>query len=120
MTTTFEEASKCPRCGQPGEKGAEIPAPPGRGVPAGAKLLTIWCRNGNKAFSEDCRWFNTSWLVQVNPDGSVPPPSDHKGEPKEYVGDFGSDEEAQRIRNQLEEERLRQQNPGNELRSPWG
>jgi len=30
------------------------------------------CRN------EACRWFDSPWVIQVNPDGSVPPPTAHK------------------------------------------
>lgn len=115
--STWEEASRCPKCGEPGELGKTIPTP--SELPRGTKLYEVYCRNGDKVFSQDCKWFNTPWLVQVNPDGSVPAPSDHKGEPKQYVGDFGSDEEAQRVINQLKWEEEQQRNPGTEIRSPW-
>lgn len=37
-----------------------------------AKTYSITCRN------EICRWFNINWLVDVNPDGSVPVARPHK------------------------------------------
>jgi hypothetical protein len=64
MTTTFEEAKLCPKCGLPGEEGNPTPARNGRGQPV--KVFLIWCRN------EACKWFNTNWVVQINPDGTVP------------------------------------------------
>lgn len=37
-----------------------------------AKTYSITCRN------DRCRWFNLNWLVDVNPDGSVPIAKPHK------------------------------------------
>lgn len=37
-----------------------------------AKTYSITCRNVL------CRWFNLNWLVDVNPDGSVPIARPHK------------------------------------------
>jgi hypothetical protein len=54
--------------------------PLGTGLAPGTKVHQIFCRTG------DCPWENTPWLVQVNPDGSVPAPRDHTGEAKVYVG----------------------------------
>lgn len=62
--TTFEDAKKCPKCGQPGE---DIGFKPGRSERGGAvKVHTIMCR------TQLCPWFNTGYLVQVNEDGSIP------------------------------------------------
>lgn len=72
---TWDEAKVCPKCGLTGEvmlrekrpvpirdeKGNRIP-----GVTPGAVLHSIYCRN------KRCRWYNTSWQVQVNPDGTIP------------------------------------------------
>lgn len=61
MAATWEEASRCPRCDQAGEAGvAQQSRKPG------VKVIPVFCRN------EHCRWFDTSWLVQINPDGSIP------------------------------------------------
>ena len=60
--TTFEEAKLCPKCSMPGEDVATTPAE----KDPRKTIHTIYCRN------DQCTWFNTPWLVQVNPDGSVP------------------------------------------------
>lgn len=60
---TLEEASRCPRCEQPGDNTTE------QKIDGGAKgsvIRTYFCRN------ERCRWHNTSWIVQVKSDGTVP------------------------------------------------
>lgn len=63
--TTYEEAARCPKCEEPGQ---EVAAET-RTIRGGAQLRTIYCRNSR------CAWCNTPWVVQVNPDGTVPPPT---------------------------------------------
>lgn len=83
---TWQEAITCPKCGLTGEmmpresKQVSIRDAAGNrihGVTPGAKLHKIYCRNSR------CRWFNTNWTVQVNPDGSIPDPEERRG-PKQY------------------------------------
>lgn len=57
---TIEEASRCPKCSEPGDHVNSTPAT------KGAVVRNYYCRNAR------CNWFNTSWIVQVNADGSVP------------------------------------------------
>lgn len=64
--TTFEEAKRCPICEQPG---AIAGAKPG---PHGSQLHTIVCKNNR------CRWYDTAYVVQVNADGTVPPPNTNR------------------------------------------
>lgn len=63
--TTYEEAARCPRCEQPGQ---EVAAGTHQ-MKGGSELRTIYCRNPR------CSWCDTPWVVQVNPDGTVPPPT---------------------------------------------
>jgi len=70
MDTTFEHARRCPRCESPGVEGASRPGPH-RSV-----MHTFHCHN------ERCRWYTTSWVVQVNADGSIPPPDAYR--PKQF------------------------------------
>lgn len=63
---TFEIAKRCPRCEQPGQ---EVET---RRQRDGSKLHTFMCRNAR------CRWNNTTYVVQVNSDGSIPPPNTHR------------------------------------------
>lgn len=65
---TWEEASRCPRCGQPGEDTKQQVVRNVR-MPRGGQRPTmhqLTCRN------ELCLWYNTHWMVQVNADGSIP------------------------------------------------
>lgn len=58
---TWEEATRCPRCGRSGEDTGARP-----GKRRGVMIHTIYCR------TELCTWHNTSWLVQINEDGTIP------------------------------------------------
>lgn len=64
--TTFEEARRCPKCQQVGDKRSE------RFVGQGIKILLLFCTNTR------CTWYDTPWPVQVNPDGSIPDPPRHR------------------------------------------
>jgi hypothetical protein len=110
--TTFEEAKLCPKCGLPGEdrlsKSAKAP-----GLKPGTTIHHIYCT------SQTCPWYNTCWMVQVNPDGSVPPPSNHKGEKKIYAGFEGHDDLAKQIQESLMAQREREIDPDRrEIRNP--
>lgn len=58
--TTFEQAKRCPKCEQPGQIVAE------RRQRDGSVLNTVMCKNTR------CRWLNTTYIVQVNADGTIP------------------------------------------------
>lgn len=64
--TTYEEASRCPKCSSPGKYLSESPGP------HGSKLHTIACGNSR------CTWYTTTYLVQVNSDGSIPEPTTNR------------------------------------------
>lgn len=66
MEPTFEEAKRCPRCQNPGQQTNS------RRQPDGSTLHTFTCRNSR------CRWYDTTYVVQVNSDGTVPPPNTHR------------------------------------------
>lgn len=68
---SYEDASRCPRCDIPGDHTSSTPAKNSRGKPVSIHMF--YCRN------ENCRWFNTSWIVQVNPDGTIPDPNSDRG-----------------------------------------
>lgn len=62
--TTFEEAKRCPRCEEPGRDTGRTQ----RG-PHGSTLRIIECVNPR------CRWFNTTYIIQTNADGTIPEPT---------------------------------------------
>lgn len=61
--TTFEQARRCPICEFPGRDESFRPGP------RNSKLHVIRCMN------ERCRWYNTTYIVQVNFDGTVSEPA---------------------------------------------
>jgi hypothetical protein len=76
VQTTLEEASRCPKCAFPGELIGKTPvsvrSPDGsrRNIAPGTMLHHFMCKN------DRCKWYDTICrLVQVNPDGSIPIPS---------------------------------------------
>lgn len=105
--TALEEAKTCPKCGIIGEVTKTIPAP---NLPRGTRLLTVTCK------TMFCKWYDTNWFVQINPDNTVPAPRDHTGEPKHYVGFEGHDDQALEIVKRLKADAEREQNGGYEIR----
>jgi hypothetical protein len=68
---SYEQAQRCLKCDEHGELGSTHPV---EGRP-GTKVESWYCRNAA------CTWFNTAWLIQVNPDGTIP---EYKTGPKQY------------------------------------
>lgn len=76
--TTFEEATRCPKCKQPGEV-VSTKKVTDRDLKMGkATANTVMCHN------PVCTWVNTNWVVQVNPDGSIPTTDYSKHENKRF------------------------------------
>ncbi|SRR6266498_3320825 len=107
--STYEAACRCPKCKLPGEVVSKVPAK-GSTRP-GSTLHTVFCRN------DKCVWHNTTWLVQVHPDGTVRE-YDHRGEPKVYEGFEGHDEAAERLMASLQRQQEAETKPGAEIRNP--
>lgn len=106
MTTTYEEAKLCPRCGMPGEEVSQVPSPK-RSI-----VHVIYCRNS------ECKWFNTSWLVQVNADGSIPTAEHQLTERKKFPALPSHEAGAERIMEALRLDKEAQTRKGAELRRP--
>lgn len=84
VETTLEEARRCPKCKEPGSEAGVAPAP-GIGVTRGAKIFRYVCENNR------CPWYGqVCKLVQVNPDGTIPPPTTtHRNSLRPLVDDGG-------------------------------
>jgi hypothetical protein len=109
--TTIEKASECPICGHPGERVSDTIAPTSGGLKPGTRALMVVCRN------DACRWSGTPWVVQVNPDNTVPV-VDHSRDDKVYPGllpDAAQEKFIAGIQRQLEQE---QTIGGGEVRNP--
>lgn len=110
MTTTFEEAKLCPKCGKPGEDVRVFDRKNSMGKPV--TVHTIYCR------VELCPWYNTSWLVQVNEDGTIPDPYSQLG-PKQYPK--LSEESVTRVQEAIQTQLDQETKPGgSEVRNPYG
>jgi hypothetical protein len=105
---TYEEAKRCPRCQLPGEVVSRMPT-----AKPGTQVHTVYCRN------EDCPWFNSMWIVQVNPDGSVPPPNTSSQE-KLFPKLMAPPDEEQRVLRALQRQLDVETQPGGEVRNPRG
>lgn len=110
VQSTYEEATRCPKCSLPGEVKIKRPAPADAHLPRGTEIHTVYCK------TTLCPWYNTCWIVQVNPDGSVPPPKNHTREPKVYSGIEGHDELAAQLIAGIKAERERSQLPRDDPR----
>lgn len=105
--TTFEEAKRCPKCDMPGDDKSVTTVTKGRRK---VKVHTIYCRNS------ECKWYNTSWLVQVNEDGSIPQAYQQIG-PKQFPK--LSAESETRIQESIEAQLAAETKPGSEVRNPF-
>jgi hypothetical protein len=78
-STTFEDAKRCPKCETPGmvisKRMSLHSSPVARAKPT---VYVIRCVN------QLCAWFDTNWIVQVNPDGSIPAEGYSKTEDKRF------------------------------------
>jgi hypothetical protein len=75
-TASWEEASRCPKCNEPGKDTRQMGSVRGK-----AHILV--CMN------ERCAWFNTSWVVQVRRDGTIPV---RRAGPKQFMNLTGGQE----------------------------
>lgn len=64
--TKFEQCKRCPKCQEPGELINKFRHERGWKRRGMSTMHTFICRN------ERCRWFNDTWVVQVNDDGTIP------------------------------------------------
>jgi hypothetical protein len=108
--TAYEEARKCPKCGHPGNVRVKQDAPPAAHLERGTQIHQVFCEN------QICPWYNTPWLIQVNPDGTIPPPQNHTGADKVYVNFEGHDDLARRITEAIEHQIGVETKPGGEIR----
>lgn len=97
MSTSWEDANRCPTCNQSGKEVSKRPAPDYNG-----SLITLACQ------SSLCPDTSMLWYVQVRADGSIPDAQDHTGK-VELSPEFRNEELAQQIRDAIELERLRSQ-----------
>lgn len=97
---TFEEASHCPKCGEPGKPASVKQLDHGKG-----KIHYFVCEN------QRCRWYrHGTWAVQRRPDGSVPERS--PGEKQFNPLTLGERMAAQKVLDAIKEEEKRPTGPG--------
>lgn len=102
--TTLEEARRCPRCEQPGNRvGVNVAKAPG--VSRGTKIETYECVNERCEYgpiTQPVKMNGQRWAVQINPDGTIPPKGTRDSQPKEWdIDNHTSPQEQQRARDML-------------------
>ena len=108
--TTFEDAKRCPKCGQPGEDRKTHSVLNSRDQPV--EVHMIYC------VTTLCPWFETPWPVQVNTDGSIPEPYSQIGD-KKYPK--LSQESVSKIEDNIRRQLQAEVNPNaGEVRNPHG
>lgn len=63
--TTLEVARRCPKCEEPGVPNGITPAP--------ERYMGSF--HMYKCDNSRCKGFGKDWLIQVRPDGTIPPPT---------------------------------------------
>lgn len=108
---TWQDAIACPKCGLTGEQQRNVrQLQPQPGVTRGGRLYTFICRNSR------CKWFNTPWEVQVNPDGTIPDPDLPRGEKRFKPLDPALQERARHQFENLQEAMIMQNGQAGEVR----
>jgi len=107
MSSSWAEASKCPRDGSQGAIASERA---GTGQLRGSKLITLICPETRCGFHED------GWVVQIRPDNTIPDPQAPRTREKQFY--FGANEriKARRIREQLDAQVERETQAGTEVK----
>jgi len=108
MSTTYEEATRCPKCEKPGSVRKKTTVRKGRRT---VEQHLVYCE------TELCPWFNTAWIIQVNEDGSIPEAYSQVG-PKQYPK--LSPESETRVQEAMEAQLAAETRPGGEVRNPRG
>jgi hypothetical protein len=109
--STYDEARRCPRCGIPGDVVSKNVVR-SQELRPGTTAHVIFCRN------RDCTWLDTSWVVQVNPDGTIPPPNYGRDrQPKQFPVNL-HDSEVKRIVDGIEKQVNQETQPGGGEVSP--
>jgi hypothetical protein len=109
--TPYDVASRCPKCDMPGDLHNKIPAKPGTAA-SGTTIHLFYCRN------DQCRWGQdeVSWIVQVNPDGTVPPANTGRSREKAFPTLKGPDGEEMRVLRTIEKQLKAETQPGSEVK----
>lgn len=90
--TLEEEARSCPRCDNFGQLVST------HAGPRGSTVRTYMCG------TQGCKWYSTTWIVQVNSDGSIPVRNKDRDDKKDFPDfTFQGGQRGRDIVNQLRE-----------------
>lgn len=110
MSTSYDDAITCPRCGLTGDHVEDEDRVVKVGPERGSKIMKIYCRNPR------CKWFNSPWTVQRRPDGTIPDALTHRDKKFPELPSWGASS-IDALQRQLE---LETQPGGGELHNPNG
>ena len=103
MSTSWEEASACPSDGSPGKVEHRKPAA------GGGQVVTLTCNQTRCPYNVD------GWVVSIRPDNTIPDKIDPRTREREYAPLFAAKERRSMILENLQEQMLREQQPGAEV-----
>lgn len=110
---TLDEASRCPRCNQPGKKISEKP------VDGGGKVVVMECVNDQDQIYgptviEGQRLSGERFFFQVRADGTIPDPNPHdeKAFPEQSNQVFGSEDDFEQVRAAMRASQEQMMKPG--------
>jgi len=103
MSTTWEEASLCPRDGA--FTGKVISQ---RNVKGEGTIYTLVCPESN------CSFHDMGWIVQKRPDGTIPDPQTDRSRPRQFKNTM-TEAAKQQVRDALAQQVAAEQKPGYEI-----
>lgn len=102
MTSSWEDASRCPADQSPGKEQGKRPF-------NGGQLITLTCQNTR------CEYNDTGWVVQIRPDGTIPEPTTERDKFFPKLAGWQKERARDRIQN-LEDQLKHEMLPGGEIR----
>jgi hypothetical protein len=106
MSTTWDEASRCPRHEL---TGIEQSSKPMKGGVQGGQLITLTCPQ------EECEYYDVGWIVQIRPDGTIPDAATSHDKSFEAMPGWRAERGRDIVQNLQEELRLSQRPGGYRL-----
>lgn len=106
MSTSWDEASKCPADGSTGRV-------VNRRREGRSQLVTLACTNTRCAYHED------GWVVQIRPDNTIPDPIDPNTREKRFAPTSMAHARRRMVLDALEEQIASETSPGGEVSNPY-
>jgi hypothetical protein len=105
MTTSWDEASRCPR-----GDGFTGKVESRKALPSGGQMVTLVCPGDN------CEYHEMGWVVQIRPDNTIPDKLDVNTRERSFAPTAVSHQRRAQVMRALEEQAASEMKPGTEVR----